>query len=152
MRKHLIAISTLLILAGCQTVSGPYGAFEFPERRTLASDQYAVTKSTEISVVYISAWNCPPCWRYKEQAHPIWLKSKEYNYVQFRELEFPSYQYTGDDKYWPAALRWIRTKTYSMRGAPRWIVLADRKIISNQKSWTQTYRLIQHVVARKLET
>ena len=150
MRNTLIAVSALLFLTGCQTAGGPGGGFVLPERKTLASDRYAVTGTTKISVVYISAWNCPPCWRYKEQAHPVWLKSKEYNHVQFRELEFPMYQYTGDDKYWPAALRWIRAKTYATRGAPRWIVLVDRKIISNQKSWTKTYRLIQHVVSRKL--
>ena len=78
MRQLLIAISALLFLAGCQTIGGPNGAFELPERTTLASDQYAVTTSAKISVVYISAWNCLPCWRYKEQAHPIWLNSALY--------------------------------------------------------------------------
>jgi hypothetical protein len=79
-------------------------------------------------------------------------ESEEYKHVDYRELNFPRFQRTSEDKYWPENLRWVREKAYAQRGAPRWIVAVDGRIVANRRGWRgQTYPLIQRLVARKLE-
>lgn len=144
--KHAISGLCLLVLAACQS-----GGDRFPPRHAADETGYAVTSSSEILIVYIAASNCPPCWIYKASDHPVWIRSAEYKHVIFRELNFPQFQRTDEDRYWPAELRWVREKTYAQRGAPRWIVAVDGRIVSNRRSWNgQTYPLIQRLVARKL--
>lgn len=144
--KNAISIFSLLLLTACQTTGG-----KFPPSHTASPESYTVSRHSEILIVYIAAENCPPCWKFKDEHLPLWLKSKEYSHVQYRELNFPFFEITGADKYWPSELRWIRDKTNASSGAPRWIVVVDGRIVSNEKSWSRrAYPFIQRLVDRKL--
>lgn len=145
--KHVTAGLSLLLLVACQSAGD-----QFPQRYAADETSYSVTPSSDILVVYVGARNCPPCLRYKARDYPLWIVSEEYGQVQYRELDFPRFQRTDEDRYWPEDLRWVREKTYARRGAPRWIVSVDGRIVSNHKSWnSKTYPLIQRLVARKLD-
>ena len=144
MFRYSTIVFCLSFLVGCQTTK-----YEVPGRTTLSPSSYTMSGSSAISILYISAWNCPPCWRYKERDYPKWIKSDEYKHVKFEELEFPDYHVVNIDDGRPQ-YTWVRTKTFTEGGAPRWIVIVDGKIISNQKSWRRTYGLIQRLVAIKL--
>ena len=141
----ILTLLALSVLAACQSTGGP-----FPQRYAAEEASYAVTAASEILVVYIGARNCPPCFRYKAQDYPIWIETEEYRQVDYRELEFPRFQRTDEDRYWPEDLRWVREEAYARRGAPRWIVAVDGRIVANRRSWGgKTYPLIQRLVARK---
>ncbi len=143
--KPVLAGLSLLLLVACETAGG-----QFPQRHTAAEASYAVTETSEILVVYIGARNCPPCFVYKAEDYPLWIASEEYPLVSYRELNFPRFQRTDEDAYWPKDLRWLREATYTRRGAPRWVVVVDGRVVSNEKSWNgRTYPLIRRLVARK---
>lgn len=145
--NYVIAGLSLLILVACQTPGG-----DFPHRYIADEASYTVTDSSEILIVYVGAQDCPPCLTFKARRYPVWIKSAEYKHVIYRELSFPSYKRTDEDNYWPKDLRWVRENAFARRGAPRWIVSVDGRIIANQRSWgRQTYPLIQRLVARKLK-
>jgi hypothetical protein len=124
-----------------------------PAKTWMADEtSYSVTNSSDILVVYIGAENCPYCVIFETTDLPIWIKSEAYKHVHYRELNFPRFQKTDEDTYWPEDLRWIREKAYVQQGTPRWIVAVDGLVVANQRKWTnRTYPLIQHLVARKLE-
>jgi len=150
--RIMVLLIVILVAGGCQTTAWD-GSGQFPERHMQPASSYSVSGQSEIVVVYIGADNCPPCWRFKEDDYPGWIKSDEYRQVTYRELQFARYQATSSDTVWPDDLKWLRKATYSRRGAPRWIVLVDGKIISNEKSWFRsTHPLIRTLVARKLDS
>lgn len=145
--RHLVLGLWLGLLVACQTTGD-----KFPQRYAADEASYPVTSASDILVVYVGARNCPPCWRYKERDYPVWIESEAYKHVDYRELNFPRFQRTSEDEYWPENLRWVREKAYAQRGAPRWIVAVDGRIVANRRGWCgQTYPLIQRLVARKLE-
>lgn len=145
--KHMMTGLSLLVLVACQSTGD-----KFPQRYTADEANYSVTNSSEILIVYIGAMNCPPCLRFKARDYPVWIRSEAYKHVQYRELNFPHFQRTDEDRYWPEDLRWVRETAYAQRGTPRWIVVVNGHVVSNERSWNgKTYPLIQRLVARKLE-
>lgn len=144
--RHLMICLSVLTLAACQTTDHRYAS------RVMSDEaSYAVTGSSEILVLYIGAIDCPPCRRFKAADYPRWARSEEIKHIQYRELEFPYFENTSEDWYWPENLRWVRNTAYADSGTPRWIVAVDGHIVSNTRSWKgKTYPLIQRLVARKL--
>lgn len=143
--KLAIAGLFLLVLTACQAFTG-----KFPQRHTAAETSYEVTEASDILVVYIGAANCPPCFTYKLRDYPVWVETQEYKHVRYRELNFPQFQRTDEDWYWPEDLRWVRRTAYARSGAPRWIVAVDGEVVSNERSWRRkAYPLIRRLVARK---
>ena len=142
----------LFALAGCDTPGESFlqSNEPFPQRYALDEAVYEVTDSSDILILYIGTRNCPPCFRYKARDYPVWTKSLEYQEVRYRELEFPRFQRTDEDRYWPRDLRWVREQAYTQRGAPRWVVAVDGRIVANLRSWNdRAYPLVQRLVARK---
>ncbi|MDJ0945587.1 MAG: hypothetical protein QNJ30_19135 [Kiloniellales bacterium] len=143
--KLAIAALLLLVLAACQAFTG-----KFPQRYRADEASYAVTGASEILVVYIGAANCPPCYTYKARDYPVWARSQEYAHVRYRELRFPLFQRTDEDRYWPEDLRWVRDAAYARQGAPRWILAVDGRVVANELDWRRrAFPLIRRLVARK---
>ena len=144
--KPAIAGVLLLGLAACQAGG------QVPQRHTAEEASYEVSAASEILVVYVGAANCPPCTTYKLRDYPVWIQTEAYKHVDYRELNFPQFQRTNEDRYWPEDLRWVRSAAYARQGAPRWIVAVDGRIVSNERSWRRkAYPLIRRLVARKLK-
>jgi hypothetical protein len=148
--KILTFAIAIFFISGCQTTQWD-GTGEFPGGYTLAASNYAVSGNSDVLVVYIGASNCPPCIFFMNQDYPHWIKSDEYRHVNYREMEFKTYQDTSSDNVWPNDLKWLKNATYTREGAPRWIVLIDGLIVSNEMSWYgETFPLIKNLVQRKL--
>ncbi len=90
----------------------------------LAASQSGVT------VIYISAWNCPPCFVWDRDDKPKWVASPEYKLVNFRIVEVPAYQHITYKPNWPEDLEWVRA-TLKRSGAPRYLILKDKKVLLN---------------------
>ncbi len=151
-RKVFHRFSSLLIagfiVAGCQTASTTQDT-RFPQRHALADSEYAVKAGSDIFILYLGADDCPPCVRFKHFDYPGWVASAKYKQTTYKELDFKTFKDTSEDRYWPQDLRWIRSEAFADRGAPRWIVLVDGKIVANLKNWDKTSALIKGIVARK---
>lgn len=136
---------TLLILCACQAAD-----VRFPQHSSADAASIPLTKASEILVVYIGASDCPPCLTFKTRDYPRWIETEAYAQVTYREVHFPSFRRTDEDRYWPADLRWLREATYARRGTPRWIIAVDGRVVSNVRNWKgRAYPLIQRVAARK---
>lgn len=96
--------------------------------------QPALTKESvpppraKITLIYISAWNCPPCIYWSRQYKPLFQTESAKKHIIFREVEAYRYQSIGEDGLWPEDLRWVRDELGIIRGTPRWIILNDGKI------------------------
>ena len=145
--KPALAGLLFLLLAACHSTGD-----RFPPGHAADETTYSVTGASDILVVYVGARNCPPCWRYKARDHPAWVASEEFQHVHYREIDFPRFQRTDEDRYWPEDLRWVREQAYARRGAPRWIVCVDGRVVANERSWNaKTLPLIRRLVARKVD-
>ena len=93
-----------------------------------------------VTVIYISAWNCPPCFVWERDDKPIWEASPEYKRVQFRIVEVPAYRHITYEPSWPDDLEWVRS-TIPRGGAPRYLVIKGGEILMNKtglKRWRDT--------------
>ncbi len=92
----------------------------------------------EMTVVYVSAANCPYCSVYETGATSNGYKSKsgflaapEGKLVTFRQINTGNFMHTGDPKFWPDDLQWILGATYVASGTPRFVFVADGKVLAN---------------------
>ena len=149
----ILLASALLAGTACQTVPEP-AEYEVPTNATLAETEYAVTIDSEIKLIYLFAWNCPPCFRYERKEYREWVASEASRHVEFKKLKFARYQNTRGDRGWPEDLRWVRMKTDVRHGAPRFILLVDDQVVSNYKGrksgWKPTVELIEELVNNKM--
>jgi hypothetical protein len=51
--------------------------------------------------------------------------------VKFTHVQVANYMHTADEKFWPADLKWILQATYVTTGAPRFVLVADNKVMAN---------------------
>lgn len=84
-----------------------------------------------IAVLYLSAYNCPPCWSFNGTVERDLANAGLTGKVDQRTLKFATYAYTNGDSYWPPEYRWVRDVTFTRGGAPRLIVIADGKVLAN---------------------
>lgn len=148
----LVDMTRLIISALCLSLITACQADRSQIRVKSATSEVTrpISASSDILVVYLSAWDCPPCITWDNHVLPEWKKSKLSRQVKFYKLEFPTFGRTDEDQFWPEKLRWIRSRTEVTSGTPRWIVAVNGHIISNQKSWGGVTRpLIQHLVAQR---
>ena len=140
--KAILLIVALLAVAACQTMT----KYELQSRTTLQDAEFTVTPDSEIVLIYLSARNCPPCIVFESKQYPDWARSEAAKSVTFYKFNFNRYQNTSGNYGWPEAFRWVREKTPVQHGAPRYIVLLDNRVISNQMGrkagWTTTVELL----------
>jgi len=123
----------------------------FPQHHTLPEDAYVVSASSEIQVVYIYSDICPPCISYNQTEYPEFAASMEYQNVQFRKLTILNFGTPDARIVWPADLERLMAETELDTSAPRWLVLLDGRLISNERTWTgRALPLIRSLVAKKL--
>ena len=113
----------------------------------------SVASDSEISVIYISAWNCPPCFVWQRNEQPKLEASLEYQHLKFRKIEVYMYQRINEKDRWPEDLEWLR-ESITSRGAPRWFIVKEQKLLLNAwglSGWRdKAWPLIKILVAAKL--
>ena len=146
-QNAILLIVTLLAGTACQ----PIPEYELQSGTTLHETEFTVTPDSEIVLIYLSARNCPPCTVFEKKRLPEWASSNAAKTVTFHKFKFARFQNTSGDRGWPEEFRWVREKTYVRIGAPRFIVLLDNRVISNQlgRRWTTTEELLAFLAYRK---
>lgn len=98
----------------------------------------AGARAKEITLIYVGAWNCPTClrWEGADGDAPVsskksFLATPEAKAAKFRQISAPQFQDTAYDKAWPDDLKWVKEKTYVARGTPRYVLIADGKVVAN---------------------
>ncbi|MBI4184309.1 MAG: hypothetical protein HY521_09955 [Proteobacteria bacterium] len=98
-------------------------------------------RGKQITLVYVSANNCPTCQRWSggaKGAGPAkskrdFLEMAEGKAITFRQIDAPNYMDTAYDPAWPADLKWVKEQTNVRSGTPRFILIVDGKIVTNAR-------------------
>jgi hypothetical protein len=92
----------------------------------------------DLTFVYVGAENCGPCKRWEQsrtgspaQSKSVFLASPEAKAATFRQVNAHTYMNTGAENLWPADLKWVRSATHVVSGTPRFLLIADGKVMLN---------------------
>jgi hypothetical protein len=97
--------------------------------------------ASEPQVIYIGGKDCGPCQRWRSAYHERWLGSAEYRRVAWYEVEPPHLRDAYLERHWPEALWPVLAQVPRKSGTPRFLVVADGRIVSNEigvSKWLNT--------------
>ena len=97
--------------------------------------------ASDLTVIYVGGWDCPPCTQWKNTQKARWLASPEYKRVTWIEVESPHLKDAYKERYWPAELRPVLDELPRKTGTPRFLIVKDGKVLSNEFGtgrWTAT--------------
>jgi hypothetical protein len=129
MIRRALLSATLLAstsLAAAQFVPVPFGP------------AYA---ASDLQVIYVGGWDCPPCAAWKKTQKARWLASPEYQHVRWIEIESPRLRDAYQERYWPLEVKPLLAKLPRKSGVPRFLIVRDGEIVSNQfgvPGWSTT--------------
>lgn len=101
---------------------------------------YFFAPEAPITVLYVGAWDCPPCTRWNNNEKKAWMETESFKKVTFREVTTYTYKDTAYIDRWPEDLRWVIKATNVKSGAPRFIMIAGGKVVMNafgQQGWKE---------------
>jgi hypothetical protein len=116
---------------------------------TLSGMPSSVRAAPDIQVIYIGGQDCPPCRRWRANAHPRWLASDEIQKVSYFEIEPINLKDAYDERNWPRGLRAILAQVPRKSGTPRFLIVQVGRIVSNQlgvSAWTSTLADLKQLV------
>jgi hypothetical protein len=91
-------------------------------------------------VIYVGGWDCQPCTAWKNKYKAGWLASPEYKQVAWIEVDTPKLKEAYQERYWPGDLRPILDQLPRKSGTPRFLIVRDGKVITNEfggSQWTK---------------
>ena len=94
-----------------------------------------------LQVIYVGGQDCPPCRRWTSTYKDQWLASPEYRQVVWHEVEPPHLKEAYQERHWPAALQPVLAQVPRRSGTPRFLIVADGRIVSNEfgvSKWLNT--------------
>jgi hypothetical protein len=97
----------------------------------LAATLGPATARSDLQVIYIGGQDCPPCQRWRTNAHPRWLASSEFQKVSYFEIEPINLREAYDERSWPRALRAVLAQVPRKSGTPRFLIVQEGRIVSN---------------------
>ena len=103
-----------------------------------------------IQVVYVGGWDCPYCTVWKNEYKKGWVDSAWYKQVEWTEVDIPHLREAYQERYWQGELRAIRKQLPKKSGTPRFIVVRDGKVVSNElgvNKWEDTLSRIRTLLA-----
>ncbi len=108
----------------------------------LAASAVATAHATaNLQVIYIGGQDCPPCRRWTASYKDRWLASPEYRQVAWVEVEPPHLKEAYQERHWPEALRGVLAQVPRKSGTPRFLIVTDGRIVSNEvgvSKWLRT--------------
>ena len=100
---------------------------------TVAASVPGVARSaSDLKVIYIGGWDCPPCTEWKNTRKAGWLASPEYKQVSWIEVESPKLKEAYQTRYWPGDLRPILDQLPRKSGTPRFLIVKDGNVVANE--------------------
>ena len=109
-----------------------------------------VLAAGNIEVVYVGGWDCPYCTVWKNQYKAGWVESPYYRQVRWIEVDVPHLREAYQTQYWQGELAAIREQLPKKSGTPRFIVVRDGKVVSNElgvNKWEDTLTRIRTLLA-----
>ena len=97
--------------------------------------------ASEVKVIYVGGWDCQPCSNWKNQYKAAWLASPEFRKVTWVEVDPPKLKEAYQERHWPGDLKPILDQLPRKTGTPRFLIVQDGKIVSNEfgtNKWTRT--------------
>ena len=94
-----------------------------------------------LQVIYVGGQDCPPCRRWAATYKERWLASAEYRQVTWYEIDPPRLREAFQERHWPAALWPVLGQVPQKWGVPRFLIVADGRIVSNEfgvSKWLKT--------------
>ena len=88
--------------------------------------------ASDVKVIYVGGWDCPPCTRWKNAQKARWLASPEFQKVTWLEVEAPKLKEAYQERYWPGELKPILDQIPRKGGTPRFLIVQDGRIVSNE--------------------
>lgn len=87
----------------------------------------ATSRAKKITVLYVGAFNCPSCdeWKRRDQRPEAELMKS----IELRQVQTNSYAHIAQESAWPDDLKPIRDRLKLKSGTPRFIVMADDRIV-----------------------
>lgn len=109
-----------------------------------------VLAAGHIQVVYVGGLDCPYCTVWKKQYKEAWVDSPYFKQVQWIEVDVPHLREAYQERYWQGALEPIREQLPKKSGTPRFIVVRDGKVVSNElgvNKWEYSLTIIRTLLA-----
>ena len=92
----------------------------------------AVQAASDLKVIYVGGWDCPPCTQWKNTRKAGWLASPEYSRVTWIEVESPRLKEAYQERYWPGDLKPILDQLPRKSGTPRFLIVRDGQVVANE--------------------
>ena len=102
----------------------------------------AALAASDIKVIYVGGWDCPPCTQWKNTRKAGWLASPEYRQVTWIEVEAPKLKEAYQERYWPGDLKPILDQLPRKSGTPRFLIVKDGKVIANEFGGAQWPKIV----------
>ena len=99
----------------------------------------AARAATELKVIYVGGWDCPPCTRWKNTQKASWVASPEFRQVTWIEVESPQLKQAYETRFWPGDLKPILDQLPRKSGTPRFLIVRNGQVVANQfggSGWT----------------
>jgi hypothetical protein len=133
--------ASLLLLGACQLPGGENLALdqggEAPEA-AIYTEGFHAHAGSKVTLLYISALDCPPCVRWATTAIGNgWISERQFTalpdaaQIEMRTITARSYHRTDLATDWPDDLRWVASTTFVAAGAPRYVLLVDGVVVAN---------------------
>ncbi len=98
----------------------------------LASTALAPARAaSDLTVIYVGGWDCPPCIQWKNTQKAGWLASAEFHKVTWVEVESPKLKEAYQARFWPGDLKPVLDQLPRKSGTPRFLIVKDGKVVSN---------------------
>ena len=94
-----------------------------------ATSPTAASAASDLTVIYVGGWDCPPCTQWKNTQKLRWLRSPEFHRVTWVEVESPRLKEAYQERYWPADLRPVLAQLPRKSGTPRFLIVRDGREI-----------------------
>lgn len=92
----------------------------------------AAHAASDIKVIYIGGWDCPPCTTWKNNNKAAWLASPEHRRVTYVEVDAPRLKEAYQERYWPGDLKPILDQLPRKSGTPRFLIVRDGRVVANE--------------------
>lgn len=92
----------------------------------------AAHAASDLKVIYIGGWDCPPCTTWKNNNKAAWLASPEYRRVTWYEVDPPKLKEAYQERHWPAELKPVLDQLPRKSGTPRFLIVRDGQVVTNE--------------------
>jgi len=102
-----------------------------------------------VTVLYVGGWDCSFCRAWKSNSKAAWLASPQFSKVKFVEIDTPKLKDAYETRNWPEQYRPILAQLPKKFGTPRFVVVQDGKVVSNEEGtgeWDRTMTKIRELV------